>query len=92
MTLALMLAAMPVQAQDDGTEEMREGAELLEKGMQLLLEGLVEELGPILLELQGKIVDLSAYHAPEILPNGDIIIRRKVPLEPEEKPDGEIEL
>ncbi len=92
ITFALSLAALPVQAQD-GKDELRQGAELLEKGMQLLLEGLIEELGPVILELQGKIVDLSAYYPPEILPNGDIIIRRKIPLEPAEPektvPEGE---
>ncbi|NHW17243.1 hypothetical protein HA071_25590 [Escherichia coli] len=38
--------------------------------------------------------DLGAYHPPEKLPNGDIIIRRKIPLEgPSEDPmDDEIEI
>ena len=39
-----------------------------------------------------KVGDLSAYHAPEVLPNGDIIIRRKTPQETEPLPEGEIEL
>ena len=34
----------------------------------------------MLLELEGKIVDMSLYYLPEVLPNGDIIIRRRVPL------------
>ena len=64
---------------------MREGIELLQDGMQLLFRGLMEELGPTLLELEGKIIDLNLYELPEVLPNGDIIIRRKaVP----EKPPG----
>ncbi|MEQ9260394.1 MAG: hypothetical protein RIG84_15010 [Roseovarius sp.] len=51
------------------------------------------EMGPAFAEVLGKIDDLSNYHAPEMLPNGDIIIRRKVPLEPEAVPeDEEIEI
>ena len=35
------------------------------------------ELGPILAELLEKVDDISNYEQPEVLPNGDIIIRRK---------------
>lgn len=46
----------------------------------------LEELGPVLEDLAGKLGDLNAYHPPEVLDNGDIIIRRKTPLpEPEPK-------
>ena len=40
------------------------------------------------------IEELNAYHPPEVLPNGDIIIRRKTELERqmEKNRDGEIEL
>ena len=51
----------------------------------------VDEMGPAFAELLGQIDDLSNYHAPEILPNGDIIIRRKTPLE-QDDPQGEIEI
>ena len=88
--LALVLAGSPATAQDDDGD-MREGIELLQDGMQLLFRGLMEELGPALLELEGKIIDLSLYELPEILPNGDIIIRRKeVPENPPGK--GETDL
>lgn len=50
------------------------------------LRSFVDEMGPALAEMMGKIDDITAYHAPEMLPNGDIIIRRKVPLVPEEGP------
>ncbi len=83
--LALALAASPAAAQE-GREEMRKGMELLSEGLQLLLRGLADEIGPILLEIQGRIIDLSLYEPPEILPNGDIIIRRKRP--PEADPPG----
>lgn len=35
------------------------------------------EMGPQLSELIEKLDDIANYEAPEILPNGDIIIRRK---------------
>ena len=69
------------------------------------LKGLAEEMGPQLREfadtmgpaladILGRIDDLSAYHPPEMLPNGDIIIRRKTPEEmaDEPLPEGEIEI
>ena len=51
-----------------------------------------QEMGPALGEILGKIGDISAYHPPEILPNGDIIIRRKTPLEETAPEEGEIDL
>ena len=47
------------------------------------LRRFVQEMGPAFGELMGKIDDLSAYHPPEMLPNGDIILRRKEPIEPD---------
>lgn len=86
------LAASPALAQDED-DQLSEGMGLLREGTRMLLEGLMTELGPALKELEGRIDDLNAYHPPEVLPNGDIIIRRKEPLEPI-VPDenGEIEL
>jgi len=96
--LALCLMVSPAFA--DG--ETEQGFDLMQQGSRLLLRGLIdriepdlralaEEMGPALLELQGVIGDLTQYLAPEVLPNGDIIIRRKVPLVPG-VPGGEIEL
>lgn len=42
------------------------------------------EMGPALSDLAGKVEDWSVYEPPEILPNGDIILRRK----PEPTPDA----
>lgn len=39
------------------------------------------EMGPALADIASQVEDWSVYEMPEILPNGDIIIRRK----PEEK-------
>ncbi|MEY8880987.1 hypothetical protein [Donghicola sp. XS_ASV15] len=40
----------------------------------------VMAMGPALRDLADKIGDLNDYHAPEKLPNGDIILRRKEPM------------
>ena len=50
------------------------------------MQSFIEEMGPALAEIGGKVKDWSAYEAPEMLPNGDIIIRRKpdVPDQPDE--------
>lgn len=64
----------------------------LAEGMQPALREFVREMGPALADILRKVDDLNAYLPPEILPNGDIIIRRKTPLEQAEEPQGEIEL
>jgi hypothetical protein len=90
--LCAMLAVTPVQAQDsDNNTDLSEGMGLLSEGTRLLLRGLMGEIEPALRDLEGALQDLNAYHAPEVLPNGDILIRRKEPktVEPEE---GEIDL
>lgn len=59
------------------------------------LRSFVREMGPALRELMTEVEDWSAYHPPEILPNGDIIIRRKTPQEMLDAPvtgEDEIEL
>ncbi|WP_437342659.1 hypothetical protein [Ruegeria arenilitoris] len=50
------------------------------------MQSFIEEMGPALAEIGGKVKDWSAYEAPEMLPNGDIIIRRKpdAPDQPDE--------
>ncbi len=62
--------------------------------MEPALRDFVEQMGPALRDLMDKVGDLSAYHPPEVLPNGDVIIRRKTPqeLQAEPLPDGEIEI
>ncbi|KIT15533.1 hypothetical protein [Jannaschia aquimarina] len=70
-------------ALDDMEQSLREAQPLLEElrdEMARALEGFDETIG--------------AYHPPEMLPNGDIIIRRKEPLADgvEPNPDGSIDL
>jgi len=105
--LGVAPVATAQEAQPEAQDKLREGAELLNEGLQMLLNGmkddvvpLLEELrdelgnevGPLVEGLRGKLDELNAYYPPEILPNGDIIIRRKVPLQVEPGTDGEIEL
>ncbi|WP_212525367.1 hypothetical protein [Actibacterium sp. MT2.3-13A] len=110
LTLSGLLACAPAQAQEEGGG-VKEGIDLLEEGARMFMRGLMDEMEPALRELaEGMepalrrlleiVDDFDAYHLPERLPNGDIILRRKTPLAPPEAPgaeetppaDGEIEL
>lgn len=93
LAVAACLTLSPVQAQTEDND-LKEGMGLLSEGTRLLLRGLMGEIEPALRELEGALQDMNAYHPPEVLPNGDIVIRRKVPLqvEPPTGEDGEIEL
>lgn len=89
--LILLLATSGAHAQDttpSDNPELSEGVELLNRGFQLLLEGLANEIEPLADEwsegwadLVEKFDDIQTYYPPEMLPNGDIIIRRRTPLD-----------
>ncbi len=65
----------------------------LAEDMEPAMREFVSEMGPAFVELLGQIEDLSAYHPPEILPNGDIILRKKTPEDVLDPPhEGEIDL
>lgn len=54
------------------------------------LKSFTEEMGPALGSMLREVEDWSAYQPPEILDNGDIIIRRKAPEEiPKVEDDAE---
>lgn len=88
--------------EEEGLSLMERGAQMLMEGMlrelEPALEGLdnlgpslrafAEEMGPALAELLDEVKDWSAYEPPEILDNGDIIIRRK-PREELAPPKGD---
>ena len=98
IVLALALTLSPAVAQEAAPGDTEEGLSLLEEGAGLLLRGLMQDIEPamqdmaeafaqaepMLRDLLGKMGDLTNYHAPEVLPNGDIIIRRKLAVEMEE--------
>ncbi len=75
----------------DLPSDMQDGLDLLGEGTRRLLQGLSSELGPALDALRERLDDLDAYYPPEMLPNGDIIIRRRTPLETE-IPEGGVDL
>ena len=73
---------------DEGVSLLHEGAKLLLKGLMSNMEPAMQDMGraitemqPALKELLGMMGDVTKYHAPEMLENGDIIIRRKTPAE-----------
>lgn len=99
--IVLMLALGPATAQDQpapppaagpASGDVEEGMNLLSEGTKLLLRGLLGEVEPAMRDLQDALGNLNAYHAPEILPNGDIIIRRKTPAELVTPEEGDIEI
>ena len=47
------------------------------------MSSFIEEMGPAFMELADQVRDWSRYHPPEMLPNGDIIIRKRPEPEPE---------
>lgn len=75
---------------DPALDDLRAWAE----NMQPALRQFIDEMGPAFAEVLQKIDDLSVYHPPELLPNGDIIIRRKTPddVEQETPPGEDIEI
>ncbi|MEX0307259.1 MAG: hypothetical protein AB3N12_07700 [Ruegeria sp.] len=50
------------------------------------LQSFIQEMGPALAELAAQVQDWSAYEAPEMLSNGDIIIRKKSTREQPDEP------
>lgn len=51
--------------------------EALTKDAGPAMRSFLKEMGPAMAELFADIKDFSAYHPPEVQPNGDILIRRK---------------
>lgn len=72
--LALALLAGPATAQDKG--------EGLDDTARRAIESLVEAM-------RSMVAKIPMYEAPEILDNGDIIIRRKRPGQEEKQPEGQ---
>ena len=86
--LAEELSPTPPADMDQGVNLMQEGAKLLLKGLMANMEPAMQDMGraitemqPALNQLLAMMGDVSKYHAPEMLENGDIIIRHKTPAE-----------
>ena len=83
----LLLVTTPASAQEE-----ERGRDLMTEALRLFMKGLMQEVEPALDDLGDLLDNLDAYHPPEVLPNGDIIIRRKTPLDRELEEGGEVEL
>lgn len=106
LLIALPLAA-PAPAQEavpepDAPSLMERGLSLFMEGLATEmeptlrdLEGIARESGPLLDMLRDRLGTafdgLDAYHAPEVLENGDILIRRRRPGDGS-APDGSVDL
>jgi hypothetical protein len=100
LILALALSPLPALAQETPAPEAEEGPSLMERGLALFFEGFQQELKPALEgmgdaltemkpamdSIMGMIDDMTNYQMPEMLENGDIIIRRKPEAPPVEPP------
>ena len=78
---AALLAAAPLQAGDHDApkspfptdEEMEQLGDIAQSWMKRF----ADRMAPMVGQLKEMVDDLDAYEAPEMLENGDIIIRRK---------------
>ena len=93
--------AAPAEDLEQGLSLMEQGAQLLLRHMMGKVEPSLQEMTealkqaqPQLLKLLAMVDDIRNFHAPELLKNGDILIRRKTPaeLKLEELQGGETEL
>ena len=87
---ARMLMRGLITEMEPAISELREGFEEVGPAFTEFAQA----VGPAFVELLNQVDDFRNYEAPEFLPNGDIIIRRK-PDAPVWEPDsetGEIEL
>lgn len=84
--LAAMLALPVVPAvADDMTDKQKRAEELAREAGKLASEAIKEMMRSLDMMLQS----VPQYEEPEVLPNGDIIIRRKRPKEtPEPRKNG----
>lgn len=111
MRVSFKVLVVCVFCASSSAAQEEDGPSLMERGAQQFLEGLLQEMepawrelqefmdamGPAMIELMDDVKDWSDYEPPEILDNGDIIIRRKPELpvpeaEPEQQQPPQIEL
>ncbi|MEM7268474.1 MAG: AAA+ family ATPase [Pseudomonadota bacterium] len=93
LIFAVALVAAPVHAEDGpksepllpSEEEMKELGRMAEGWMRLF----ADQMSPMMERLKTIVDDLDRYEAPEVMSNGDIIIRRKLDDQPERADDEE---
>lgn len=99
--LLLLPPAALAQSRPGAGPEAEESLGVIEQGLRRLLEGFLTDMEPSLNELGERlkgyepvlrewgdlIGDLENYHAPERLPNGDILLRRKFSAQPPPLPN-----
>jgi hypothetical protein len=73
----LTLISAPAHAEDSTIGRFLNLLNQFSTDSEDIMQQFLNEMGPALTELQETITDWSQYSAPEVLPNGDIIIRRK---------------
>jgi len=104
-TRAEDVPAAPPAGVDEGFDLVEEGARLILRHMMRQVEPALDDMRrdlgtalaewePALRQLAALAGDIANYEAPEMLPNGDIIIRRKRPFygPAAPGPNGEIDL
>jgi len=105
-----MALLAPVAAQADAPENDAESAPLMDL-FDRFMRGFMEDIEPQLRELErgfsalepemerllDQMRDMTQYHPPEVLPNGDILIRRRTEKaapddapEPQDEDDAEV--
>ena len=86
-TLMFALSA-PLAIAEEPENPMAQFFEFLEffsDESALLLDDFLTDFGPMLEGLRDQVQDWTLYETPEVLENGDIIIRRKPAPEAQEK-------
>lgn len=93
VALIAAMTAQPALA-DEGKslpetlQELEREADILSEQTRRAIEGMLPMLESVMERLPLLIDSIPAYEAPKILPNGDIIIRRKrdLPTVPDDRP------
>ncbi|WP_159807774.1 hypothetical protein [Litoreibacter roseus] len=74
LAISLVVLTGTAHAQDE--QDVPGIPEILEQ-----FRGLAEPLMPLMRDFADQLRDVPGYHPPEVLPNGDIIIRKRDPSE-----------
>lgn len=90
MMLCLMGSPLAAQSENDG-DTIPDTLQEFADSMRKLFEGFADDVAPLMEDLATRLEGLQGYHPPEVLENGDIIIRKKTPQEREAEPDAPIE-